>query len=258
MPNTAKYVLESTNIIPFHEKNMTCFNYEGLRIKESCWIAGKPHFTARAIGEWLEYRFPQQAITKIVERNSHIKQFATVVILTTVEGGREVTREIEVYDPIGLQLIINKSNQPKAVLFQVAVAHLVVDYINGDIRPSKWSQRGEFLSAARQALSLPEGRKRRQIIINLAARENISLQQTYRRIESATGERLKTTKGRPRSTRTDAGTHRNQAEYEQVMQYKRVNPQAGPLTIKTALGLKTHVSTIKNWLKGRQYSSQGE
>lgn len=236
------------------------FRFREIQLNESCWVNGRPYFTPKAIGEWLEYAKPYFAVRKIIDRNPHIRTFATVVKLTTVEGnrtipklgivegGREVTREVEVYDPIGLQLIINKSNQPKAVLFQVAAAELVWAYFNEELTPSKWSRRGDLLSAARQILSIPESRKRRQMIIDLATREGISLAQTYRRITSATGERLKTRKGKPRRTRSDAGTHKSQ-EYALVIDYCRANPGARALIVKEALGLKAHPTTTRHWIQ---------
>lgn len=126
------------------------FSFKEVRLKESCWIEGKPYFTRRAIGEWLGYRNPVKAISKLVDQNPHIKQFATTLNLRVTDEFKRVysvtksdteqhtrTREIEteVYNPIGLQLIINKSNQPKALAYQIAVAHLVVAYMKGELIP---------------------------------------------------------------------------------------------------------------------------
>lgn len=114
-------------------RDLVLFQYQDLRLKEACWLSGKPYYTRKAIGEFLEYPQPNQAIRKIIERNLYIQQWATVVRLTTVEGGREVTREVEVYDPIGLQLICFESRQPKAQAYKVAVAHLVWAYVHGKL-----------------------------------------------------------------------------------------------------------------------------
>ena len=185
MPNPAP-----DNIIPF--------NFQEVRLQEACWIDGKPYFTRRAIGEFLEYAQPDFAINWLVKRNPHVKEFATYVNLTCVEGGREVSRKIEVYDPIGLQLIVNKSNQPKAIAFQVAVAKLVVAYLKGEILPSRWSQKGD-IAAIRQILSAPPKYNRRKLIIDYAEREGISLASAYRRISKV--DRLKTKSGKPRRSR---------------------------------------------------------
>jgi hypothetical protein len=56
--------------------------------------------------------------------------------------------------------------------------------------------------------------------------------------------------GKPRRPRFDTGTHKNQAEYEQAIEYKRVRPEAGAATIKAALGLEAHKDTIKKWIRG--------
>jgi len=180
------------------ENNLVPFNFEGISLRESCWIDGRPYYTRRAIGEFLEYKKPQEQIDFVVRRNPHISAFATHVSLTCVEGSREVTREVEVYDPIGLQLIINKSNQPKAIVFQVAVAHLVLAFVLGKLVPSKWSPKGDF-SAINQILSALPNFKRKNLVIDYAEREKISLSSAYRRISKA--GRLLTRSGKPRRSR---------------------------------------------------------
>jgi len=180
------------------QDNIIPFNFREVRLKEACWLDGKPYFTRRAIGEFLEYAKPDFSINWLVKRNQHVKEFATYVKLTCVEGGREVTRKIEVYDPIGLQLIINKSNQPKAIQFQVAVAKLVMAYVSGKLLPSRWSPKGDY-AAIRQILSTPGNFKRRALIKDFAEREEISISTAYRRIGKF--ERLKTLSGKPRRSR---------------------------------------------------------
>lgn len=108
------------NVCPTHVRDLVPFQFQDIQLKEACWMNGKPWFTRRAIGEFLGYAgaHARRAVAKIIERNPHIQQFATHVNLTTVEGGRPVTREIEVFDPIGLQLIIFESRQPKATGLQ--------------------------------------------------------------------------------------------------------------------------------------------
>jgi hypothetical protein len=114
-------------------QNLVCFNWQGIALQEACWISGKPYFTRRAIGQWLGYNHPRKAVDKIIERNPHITdpRWSTTVKLTAVEGGHEVTRDIEVYDPIGLQLIVFESHQPKALQFKVMAANLVWEFMNG-------------------------------------------------------------------------------------------------------------------------------
>jgi hypothetical protein len=113
------------------------FKYEDITINESTWVNGKLCCTRRAAGELLEYSDPQKAIDNILERNPYIKQFSTTLKLRVVEGDRNATREIEVYDPIGLQLIIMESRQPKAIQYKIAVTHLVYAYMKGDLKPAR-------------------------------------------------------------------------------------------------------------------------
>ena len=71
--------------------------------------------TRTQIGQLLGYSEPMKAVAKIHERNKErLDKFSTIVNLTTLEGGREVTREVTVYDFKGLLEICRYSNQPKA------------------------------------------------------------------------------------------------------------------------------------------------
>lgn len=103
------------------------FEFENIKLKEACWINGDPYFTRRAIGEWLEYADPKEAIEQTIRRNPHIQdsRWSTTVKLTAFDGKGY---ETEVYSPIGFQLIVFESSQPKAKIYKVAVAHLVVAY----------------------------------------------------------------------------------------------------------------------------------
>ncbi|WP_027358395.1 BRO-N domain-containing protein [Desulforegula conservatrix] len=133
----------------------TPFTYLDVSLKESVYINNVPYFTRKAIGEWLGYDRPQEAIDKIIRRNPHIDnpEWSTTVKLTVVQAswksvppklrdteGHDHTpqtgvydREIEtrVYDPIGLQLIVFESRQPKAIQYKIAVAKLVADMASG-------------------------------------------------------------------------------------------------------------------------------
>jgi hypothetical protein len=235
------------DVVPLSDDVLLAFQFEGVSLKESCWIAGKPHFTARAIGEWLEYHDPVNAIRHIVSRNHHIKTFSSVVNLSTDQGSRKIVREVEVYDPIGLQLIMNKSNQPKAIAFQVAAAHLVLAYLKGTLVPSKWSAKGDLRAASRQILSLPDGRKRGSLVRDLAEREGVSLNTAYRHVMLATGDRLKTRKGKPRRTRSNAGSHKLADEAARILALSQANPSMTNKEIWCVSGTRysyAHVNVI--------------
>ena len=243
------------------ENNIIPFTFQGMALRESCWIDGIPYFTRKAIGEFLGYTFPKQAITKIIKRNPYILKFRTVINLVTVEGGpsgvnltplgkgKTVTRKLDIFHPIGMQCIFFESHQPKAIEYKIAVASLLWELAKGTLKPSKWSQKGDLVSAARQILSLPEGRKRRALIVDLSTREGRSLQQTYRRISMATGERLKTKAGKPRPTRSDAGIHHTRPEYQQALDYKRQYPDATAENIKQTLSITVSKSRINAWIR---------
>lgn len=257
--------MEAVQVVPANQdiqRGLMIFSYEGIRLKESCWIDGKPYFTMRAIGEWLEYKNPEKAIFKIIHRNPHIKQFATPVNLTVVDEytkGHSVpklgtessqrTREIEheVFDPIGLQLIINKSNQPKAIAFQVAVAHLVYDYITGNLKPFKWS--GDVSSALSQIISMSIGKKRKLKVLELAKEIGKSWNTVYTMANKLNGENLKTRAGKPKKTRKDKNSFCNLPEFKLVMEYLKDHPDAHGREIRTALGISRSESAINRWIR---------
>jgi hypothetical protein len=231
------------------ENNIIPFTFQGMALRESCWIDGVPYFTYRAIGEFLGYKEAYNQVRRLIARNPYVLQFQTTVNLTVVEGTKNVTRNMEVVHPIGMQCIFFESHQPKSIEYKIAVASLLFEIARGTLKPSKWSQKGDLVSAARQILSLPEGRKRRELIIDLSSREGCSLQHTYRRMYMATGERLKTKAGKPRQTRSEAGIHHTRPEYQKVIDYKRQYPNAMGANIRRTLGISISASRINAWIR---------
>jgi hypothetical protein len=188
--------------------DMVHFQFEGMALKEACWMSGKPYFTGRAIGEFLEYANPGRDINRIVQRNSHINdpRWSVVAKLATTDGKKY---SIRIYDPIGLQLIIFESQQPKAIQFKIAAAHLVHAYMTGELKPSKWVMDHDLVAASKQIMSLPHGRKRAALIRDLAEHQDCSLATAYRRIERATGSRLKTIRGKAIRHKDNAAAIKN-------------------------------------------------
>lgn len=76
------------------------------------------YITREQIGTALEYSNPRIAIQKIHDRNAdRLNPLSTVTKLVTVEGGREVTRDVIVYALRGAMEICRFSRQPKADKF---------------------------------------------------------------------------------------------------------------------------------------------
>ena len=169
------------------------FSFEGVRLQEACFIGGAPYFTRRAIGEFLEYPHPQKAIDNIVSRNPHISdlRWAVTLKLRATDGKEYMS---EVYDPIGLQLIIFESRQPKALLYKVAVAHLVYAYMQGKVKPKIWAPERKF--ALKQILSHPPTLKRGALVKDLADREGVHPGTIYRWLLKLGG--IKTRHGAPK------------------------------------------------------------
>lgn len=53
----------------FDEIDMVPFCFEGITLKEVCWLNGHPYFTRRAIEDWLNAEHPQKYIDNIIDRN---------------------------------------------------------------------------------------------------------------------------------------------------------------------------------------------
>lgn len=241
-------MVQADQAVPSVQGGFIPFSYEGIMLRESCWHEGKPCCTSRAIGEWLDVKHPDRYVRKILERNPHIKQFATLVNLTSVEGGRKVTREVEVFDPIGLQLIIFESHQPKAKQYKIAVAHLVYDYVTGNLKPFKWS--GDVASALSQIISLPaSGGKRKLLVLDLAKELGKSYTTIYRMAAKMNGENLKTCGGKSRKTRKNKASFIHLPEFQQVADYEKDHPGAGGREIKIATGISFSESTINRWVR---------
>ncbi|NDY74619.1 hypothetical protein DO021_21805 [Desulfobacter hydrogenophilus] len=223
------------------------FRFQGITLQEACWMDGKPFFTRRAVGEWLEYSQPDSAIKHIVTRNPHIEddRWSTLVKLTSVEGDRDVLRELRVYDPIGFQLIVFESRQPRAIKYKIAVANLAWAFMNGSIKPSEWSSKGDLISSSRQIHSLKPCIKRGELVRDLAQREGISKQTAYRMIGRVTGKRMR------QSIRCDRGKTRYPKEQAQVFHYIKRHPKAGGTEIRNALGLTVSATLINAWLRNK-------
>ncbi len=239
--------MESAQAVPAVQKGLMVFSYEGIRLKESCWIAGKPYFTRRAIGEFLEYPHPNKSMDKIIQRNPYIKQFATTVNLTVVEGVREVIREVDVFDPIGLQLIIFESHQPKANQYKIAVAHLVYDYASGNLKPFKWG--GDVSSALSQIISIRAGKQRNLKVVELANELNKAKSTIYSMAKRLNGENLNTRAGKPKNIRKDKNSFFSRTEFLQVIEYRRLRPDAQGREIRKAIGISVTDSTINRWIR---------
>ena len=101
---------------------VTPFNWGEIALSETVFIEGAPHATKTAVGEWLEYADPRDAINKILERNPYIEAHSVAVRLTATDGKNYDTK---VYHPIGFLLIVMESGQPKAQAMKQAVAEFV-------------------------------------------------------------------------------------------------------------------------------------
>jgi hypothetical protein len=104
---------------------VNAFTWGEIALSQVIYIDGVPHATKTAIGEWLEYADPRDAINKIVERNEYIRPWSVAVKLTATDGKNYST---EVFHPIGFLLIVMESGQPKAQAMKQAVAEFVWNF----------------------------------------------------------------------------------------------------------------------------------
>jgi hypothetical protein len=106
-----------TQVAPFH--------WGEVELSQVVHVNGIPHSTRRAIGEFLEYADPQNAIDVILGRNPYIEEFSVPVKLTGTDGKNYDTK---VYHPMGFLLIVMESGQPKAQATKIAIAAFVFHF----------------------------------------------------------------------------------------------------------------------------------
>lgn len=229
--------------------DITPFQFQDITLHESCWMGGKPYFTRQSIGEWLGYKQPRSAIKHIIDRNPHIEddRWSVVVNLATTDGKKYDTR---VYDPIGFQLIVFRSNQPKAIQYQIAVANLAWAFMNGQLKPSKWTQMGDLVSAGRQIHSMKPCFERGEMMRDLADREECSTSTIYRRIQRATGKRLR------KNVRTDRGRSRYPNEKATVLAYASEHPESRGAEIRKIFNLTVSANRINFWLRDNRRKNE--
>lgn len=105
--------------------NISTFVFNEINLNQVVYIDGVPHPTRSAIGEFLEYADPQNAVDVILGRNPHINTWSVPVKLTGTDGKNYDTL---VYHPIGFLLIVMESGQPRAHEMKQAVAEFVWRY----------------------------------------------------------------------------------------------------------------------------------
>lgn len=104
------------------------FQWGQIDLKEVVYIDGIPHPTKRSMGEWLEYGDQRVSINNILTRNDYIEAWGTDIKLISVDGKK---RDHRVYHPVGFQLIVMESGQPKAIQYKTAVALFVFHFVFG-------------------------------------------------------------------------------------------------------------------------------
>ena len=109
------------------------FHYRDININETYWIDNEPYFTRNAIGEWLGYQNPQEAIRKIIERNDYIErpEWTETVNIT----GVDTNKSIKVYNITALILIIFESNKQNAITHKIDAALLSEALKKGFLKP---------------------------------------------------------------------------------------------------------------------------
>ena len=96
---------------------------------------------------------------------------------------REREIETRVYNPIGLQLIVFESRQPKARAFKIAVAHLIYAFMRGELAPPKDIVRHRLYLQVKEALDLTRIKERPIAVKYLAEKAGRSTQTVYRWIK---------------------------------------------------------------------------
>lgn len=131
------------------QNNITTFNFHEINLSQVVYRDGVPHPTRAAIGEFLEYADPQNAVDVILGRNSHIETWGIPFKLTGMGGAREY--ETKAYHPIGFLLIVMESGQPRAHEMKQAVAEFVWHYAQP--RDMSFKEQTELLKLRRVILA---------------------------------------------------------------------------------------------------------
>lgn len=126
------------------QSNLYPFVWRQISLSQTVQVNNVPHATRQAIGEWLEYADPQNAVDVILGRNSHIESWSVPVKLTGTDGKNYDTL---VYHPIGFLLIVMESGQPKAKEMKQAVAEFVWNFAGP--RTMSFKERTELMKLSR-------------------------------------------------------------------------------------------------------------
>lgn len=112
---------------------------------------GEFFMTRQQIGEALGYDSPRIAIAKIhAAHKGRLDRFSTVTDLVTVEGGREVQREMVLYSAKGVYEICRWSRQPAADAFFDRVYDILEGLRTGKLRASLLPKQDQATIAMRE------------------------------------------------------------------------------------------------------------
>lgn len=129
------------------ETQVAPFVWGEVSLTQTVMVDGAPHCTRYAIGEFLEYADPQNAVDVILGRNPHIKDWSVPVRLTGTDGKNY---ETFVYHPVGFLLITMESGQPRAHQMKQAIAKFVWHFAGR--KPLSHKERIELLKLRRTIL----------------------------------------------------------------------------------------------------------
>lgn len=134
--------------------------------------------TREQIGAALEYADPRVAIAKIHERYAdRLDKFSTVTKLTTVEGNREVTRNVFTYSTRGVYEICRWSRQPKANAFMDFVWDVLEGLRKGEtilVRPQIEDEKLQIQKQRAEAMLLNARTRQAKLILDMQKTGNLS------------------------------------------------------------------------------------
>jgi len=99
-----------------------------------------------------------------------------VVSLTTTDGKRYKQKT---YNPIGMQLIVFESRQPKAIQYKIAVANLVYAFMKGELSPVQNLKTHNLYLQCKEVLKLAPYHVRPAAIKHLAQKSGKAPQTIY-------------------------------------------------------------------------------
>jgi len=152
--------------------------FEGNEVEIYQLEDGAPVMTIDGLAKSLEYA-DRSGVQKIVNRNPYLKdiEFSTEDKMSLVENGRNVTREVRIFNEDGIYEITMLSRKPKAREFRSFVRKLLKDLRKGElqvIQPQSEQDKLKIQSQRAEAMLLNARTRQAKLILDMQNNNTLS------------------------------------------------------------------------------------